>query len=136
MDQSTCRRCGEEILWLKSATSGSNVACNPVLDHHSVSIYDVDGHRLPSGFGRVCHWDTCKQSATKSPPEKPRRAEDCRSTVLVAIAQTFNLDEVRGIRTEMSRLIGIMDRAGVDSESPNRVRTMLGDAMSQGWGIS
>lgn len=126
-----CRQCGEPIFWVDAKESGKPVACNPTLAVHDRRIYDEQGAVLPSGYGRVCHWDTCTKD--KATPVRGPGDEVQRTAVLAAIAQTFSLEEIRSLRTELSRLVGIMDRCGVSSESPQRVRTMLLDAMSQGW---
>lgn len=127
-----CRDCGEPVFWLTAEKSGKKIACNPLLAAHDRRIYDEQGARLPSGYGRVCHWDTC--SKTKSDPVRGGGDDQSRGMVLAAIAQTFSLEEVRGLRTELSRLVGIMDKLGVSSESPQRVRKMLLEALSVGWG--
>lgn len=127
-----CRQCGERVFWIKSS-GGKNVACNPLLKVHDVPIFDETGKRQPKGYGRICHWGTC----TKDRAEPSGVSESqSRSMVLAAVSQTFTLEELRAMRTDLSRLVGIMDKLGVDPDSPRRVRTMLLDAMQRGWGAS
>lgn len=130
----TCRDCGQEIYWIKTAKSGSSVPLNNDFGSHSGGIFDNEGEFHPrGGMGRTSHFETCPSRNAPSNSPKPDRARQWE-TVSAAMAQTWNLGELREQHANLGRLVGIMDRAGADSETIRRAREVYAACMRKEFG--
>jgi hypothetical protein len=56
---STCRNCGEEIVWMITKT-GKNIAVDLESAENELDIDTDEKVYFDKRAGHVCHWDTCQ----------------------------------------------------------------------------
>lgn len=131
-----CSSCSAEVYWIRTAKSGKAHPCNNDFGQHSEAVFDDDGNYLRAGgIGRTSHFGTCpSREEHKTGPSKPEstRAQQWE-TVAGAISNTFSLGELQAMSTNLSRLVGIMDRAGANSEAVVKTRALVQGAIRKGW---
>ncbi len=132
-----CNSCDAEVYWIRTAKSGKAHPCNNDFGQHSEPVFDDDGNYLRNGgMGRTSHFGTCpSREEHKGGSSKPAstRAQQWEA-VSGAISNTWNLGELQKLTTDLSRLVGIMDRAGADSEAVVKTRALVQGAIRKGWG--
>jgi hypothetical protein len=132
----TCRECQANIYWIKT-DRGKSHPCNDDLGQHSKPVFNDEGQYLGrGGMGRTSHFGTCparKESSgasSSAPGDRQRQWE----LVCQAGAQTWSLEELRGLSTQLSRLVGIMNRVGAQTDAVETTRRIVAGIMKSGWG--